>query len=525
MLSPLTHAQQRLQSLLEISQLLMRTVDPDEVLTEVLTAALRLFAAEGCSLALLDATAQELTYVAMAGPAQVDAFRLPVGQGIAGWVVQTRQGVVCNDVRNDARFYRGVDEQTGYTTRSLLCAPLQQHDQLLGVITALNTTKPGGFDAEDLALLAAFGGLASTAITRTQAFARLRNVGVAFEEVVHTRYRLVHSSSPAMQETLRLARTVAAAPTTVLLLGESGTGKEVVARALHQWSPRAEHPFVAVNCVALTPDLLASELFGHEKGAFTGAVAQTKGKFELAHGGTLFLDEIGDLAPELQTKLLRVIQDKEFQRVGGSKDLRVDVRLIAATNRDLHQAMQRGSFREDLYYRLNVVALTLPPLRDRREDIPTLVEHFLEHYRREVNRPGLRLAPEAMGRLCAYAWPGNVRELQNAIERAVVLTSGPLVTLADFPAEIRQGSPSHTVAPAASLAGWDEMPLAEAVVALKRAKVQQALAHAQGNQRQAAKLLGLEPSNFSRLLHTLGMTPAPRNTRARRASTPESLSQ
>src|SRR5262245_24221894 len=211
------------------------------------------------------------------------------------------------------------------------------------------------------------------ALVRTQAFARVRNAGAALQEVVQERYRLVSGNAPAMQEALRIARTVAATNTTVLLLGESGTGKEVLARAIHQWSPRVEHPFIAINCVALTPDLLASELFGHEKGGFAGANAQEKGKFELADGGTLFLDEIGELAPELQVKLLRVLQDREFQRVGGVKDIHIDVRILAATNRDLHQAMQRGTFREDLYYRLNVVALTLPAFHYRLADTPASV--------------------------------------------------------------------------------------------------------------------------------------------------------
>ena len=499
---PHVHAEQRLQSLLEITHLLMSAVDPDEVLTVILTAALRLCDAEGCSLALLDPTGQELAFVAMAGPAKVEGFRIAVGQGVAGWVAQTGQGVVCNDVMQDARFFRGVDQQTGYTTRSLLCAPLKQHDQTLGVIEALNTTRPEGFQAEDLALLMSFGSLAGTALTRAQACARVRNVGATLEEVVHSRYHLVPGSSPAMQETLYLARTVAATNTTVLLLGESGTGKEVVARAIHQWSPRADHPFVAVNCVTLTPELLASELFGHEKGAFTGATALQKGKFELAHGGTLFLDEIGDLAPDLQVKLLRVLQDKEFQRVGGTRDLRVDVRLLAATNRDLHQAMQRGTFREDLYYRLNVVTLTLPPLRDRRADIPALVAYFLAQYGGEVNRPGLRIAPAALAMLQAYPWPGNVRELQNAIERAAVLAPDLVLTVTDFPPVIRQACrpPAATLLPGVGLD--DTLPLAttapgsqELVAAgalpAQAAQIQQALTQTAGNVALAARLLGV----------------------------------
>jgi Nif-specific regulatory protein len=507
MRTPLEQTQLRLQSLIEINQLLMSAVEPDDVLTVILDAALRLFEAQGCSVALLDEAAQQLAFVSMAGPAKVAEFRIAMGQGIAGWVAQTGQGVVCNDVARDPRWFRGVDRQTGFTTRSILCAPLKQRTRIIGVIQVLNTTRPAGFTEADLQLLAAFGGLAGTAISRTQTFASVRNAGVAFQEVVQDRYQLVSSSSPAMQAVLHMARTVATTNTTVLLLGESGTGKEVMARAIHQWSPRAAHPFVAINCVALTPELLASELFGHEKGAFTGATAQKKGKFELADGGTLFLDEIGELAPDLQTRLLRVLQDKEFQRVGGVKDIRVNVRILAATNRNLRQAVQRGVFREDLYYRLNVVAITLPPLRDRREDIPALVQHFLDHYCRAVSRPRLGISPAAMQMLHSYQWPGNVRELQNVLERAVVLSPGPHIVEADFPGELRQsaGVPGRTAALHQDID--DTLPLAEAVQAFKRARVQQALEAAGGNQSLAAKRLGLQPSNLSRLMHTLGLRP------------------
>lgn len=495
----------RLESLIEINQLLMGAVEPDAVLQVILEAATRLFAVEGCSIGLIDDTAQHLAFVVMAGPAQVEEFRVSLAQGIAGWVASTGRGVISNDVSRDQRFYGGIDRATGFTTRSLLCAPLKQHDRIIGVLEALNTTKPDGFTAEDLQLLTAFGGLASTAISRTRAFARVRNAGAALQEAVHHRYRLVSGSSLAMREAIRLARTVAPTDSTVLLLGESGTGKEVMARAIHQWSARAEHPFVAVNCVALTPELLASELFGHERGAFTGATAQKKGKFELAEGGTIFLDEIGDLAPDLQVKLLRALQTKEFQRVGGLRDIRANVRILAATNRDLHQAMRRGAFREDLYYRLNVIAITLPPLRDRAEDLPALVRHFLDQYRREVSRPHIGIEASAMDLLCAYHWPGNVRELQNAVERAVVLAPGPDITVGDLPAEIR---PTARAIEATNGPGEEidaVLPLAAALTAFKRARVLQAMEQTGGNQSRAARLLGLQPSNLSRLMQTLGL--------------------
>lgn len=495
----------RLATLIEVNQLLMGTVEPDDLLTAILQSALRLFAVEACSIGLIDDAAEQLAFALAVGEAQVEEFRIALGQGIAGWVARTGQGVVSNDVSQDSRWFAGVDKQTGFRTQSILCVPLKHRDQIIGVIEALNTKNPQGFTQDDLQLLMAFGGLAATAITRAKVFASVRNVGVAFQEKVQERYRFVVGPSAAVQEVLRLARTAAATSTTVLLLGESGTGKEVVARAIHQWSPRAEQPFVAVNCTALTPELLESELFGHERGAFTGAIAQKKGKFELADGGTLFLDEIGDLAPNLQAKLLRVLQEKEFQRVGGVKDIRTDVRILAATNRNLLQAMRKGAFREDLYYRLNVVSITMPPLRDRREDIPLLAHYFVNHYCREVNRARLGIERSALECLHAYPWPGNVRELQNAMERAVVLSPGPDITAADLPAEVRKQSPGPLgLGPQAE--DIDEtLPLTKAIDAFTRIRIRKALEATGGNQTEAAARLGLPQSNLSRLMKRLGL--------------------
>ena len=496
--------QLRLEGLIKINQLLVSTVDPNDLLETILESALRLFSVEGCSIGLIDEAKGQLAFIDMAGKAKAEEFRVDLGHGIAGWVAQTGQGVVSNDVSQDLRFFRGIDKKTGFKTKSILCAPLKQRDQLIGVIEALNTTNPNGFTQEDLQLLTAFGGLAAIAINRAKVFATVRNTSVAFQEVVQDHYRLVIGTSAVMQEVLRLARTVAATNTTVLLLGESGTGKEVVARAIHQWSARMDHPFIAVNCVALTPDLLESELFGHEKGAFTGAIAQKKGKFELAEGGTIFLDEIGDLARNLQAKLLRVLQEREFQRVGGTKDIRTDIRILAATNRDLYQAVQSGSFREDLYYRLNVVSITLPLLRDRKEDLPVLVQHFTEQYCREMKRSPMGIEPPAMELVQSYPWPGNVRELQNAIERAVVFCSGPSITETDLPAEIhKQASSSADVVTQSPIINLS--PLAEATNAFQRTLIHKALEATGGKQAQAAQLLDLPQSNLSRLMKRLGL--------------------
>ncbi len=506
MVDSLKNTQQRLESLVEINQLLMGTIEPEELLQKTIEATMQLFSSEGCSIGLLDEGSEELAFVWAAGPADVEEFRIRKGQGIAGWVAESGESVIANDVSQDPRWFGGVDKKTGFQTRSAMCVPLKQHGCIIGVVEVLNTTSPQGFTKEDLKLLMAFGGLAATAIDRAKFFTSVQYANIVFKETVRDRYHFVTGDSPAMQEVLRIARTIATTPITVLLLGESGTGKEVLARALHQWSPRSERPFVAVNCVALTPELLESELFGHEKGAFTGAVAEKKGKFELAQGGTIFLDEIGDLAANLQAKLLRVLQEREFQRVGGVKDIRADVRILAATNRDLRQATQNGGFREDLYYRLNVVSLQLPPLRERSDDIPSLVSHFVERFRREMKRPGLGLAKEAMDILCSNPWPGNVRELSNTIERAVVLAAGPNITAADLPGEVRQQSIQKRAGASQSIEVVDEtLTLAESIEALKLSRVKSALAVAGGSQTRAAHLLGLPQSNLSRLMKNLGL--------------------
>ncbi len=293
------------------------------------------------------------------------------------------------------------------------------------------------------------------------------------------RFRDLVSKSPAMHKVFELAQVAAKSSSTILVLGESGSGKEVLARAIHAESPRAEGPFVAVSCAALTESLLESELFGHEKGAFTGAVARRKGKFEAASGGTLFLDEVGDISPKLQLDLLRVLEERKFQRVGGTDPIEVDVRIVAATNRDLRKAVQEGSFREDLFYRLNVIPVVMPPLRDRKEDIPLLVEHFLERLSVEMKRKLDGVSPDAMAALMVHSWPGNVRELRNILERGAVVAKGNVIQLPDL----------GLAAQAASEPGSRDPATLEEV---ERRHIAEVLTHTGGNVSQAARVLGID---------------------------------
>jgi DNA-binding NtrC family response regulator len=313
-------------------------------------------------------------------------------------------------------------------------------------------------------------------------------------ETVGERYRLVPGKSAKMSAAIETARKAAASRTTVLLLGESGTGKEIFAHAVHNWSADRDRPFVPINCVGLGKELLESELFGHEKGAFTGAHELKKGKMELAHGGTVFLDEVGDISAELQTKFLRFLQEREFERVGGTKPIHVDVRVVAATNRDLEAAVREGRFREDLYYRLNVIPIVLPPLRERKEDIPELAGFFMRRFASDTKKNFTEVTRDAEEKLISYDWPGNVRELANVIERAVVLGPGPRLTGGDLPPRIAAAeSRSH----ATSVSYRDD------VIAYRRALIVRALDQTKGNRTAAAKALGLEKNYLIRLIKNL----------------------
>jgi two-component system response regulator AtoC len=313
---------------------------------------------------------------------------------------------------------------------------------------------------------------------------------------IDSQYDMVWGESTEMRQIRELVEKVAPAKSTILIQGESGTGKQVLARAIHNLSPRMDNPFVHVNCVALSEQLLESDLFGHEKGAFTGAHQRKKGRLETAHTGTVFLDEIGDISPVIQTKFLHFLESGEFERVGGTQTLKVDTRIIAATNSDLNQAVQEKKFREDLFFRLNVISITLPPLRKRREDIPTLTDHFLKKYNGEMKKRVTSLEPAALETFLSYSWPGNIRELQNVLERAVVLAQGDTVT-------------SDLLPPQLSRKGKEEIQpgieLEAAVRKFKRDFISQTLSLTGNNQSQAAKILGIQRTYLNKLIKDLEM--------------------
>ncbi len=329
---------------------------------------------------------------------------------------------------------------------------------------------------------------------------QLREENRTLREALGVKYKYdnIVADSKKMQAVLALIERVAPTNVTVLIGGESGVGKDLVARAIHQHSQRAAGPFVKINSTAIPETLLESELFGYEKGAFSGATTSKPGKFELADKGTLFLDEIGDVPPAIQVKLLRVLQEREFERLGGTKTLKVDVRLIAATNRDLRAALEEGTFREDLYYRLNVVAIDIPPLRDRKEDVPGLVNFFLQKFAREMEKPAHTITPQAMKLLVDFHWPGNVREVENVIQRGVTLSSGPALDVSDIQLDIptarsNSSGSSHVLPPGMTLDQWEEEAIREA------------LRHANGNKSQAARALGLSRNALRYRLSKMGV--------------------
>jgi len=408
-------------------------------------------------------------------------------------IIAERTGLLLDNLKRNPLGQAQSLQSAG--VRSALCVPLLLNDRVSGVIYLDTRSPENPFDSDHLQLIAAVAGLISLAWENVRLLEKLRQENKYLQEEINLNHELV-GDSPRMRAVYELIRRVAATDSTVLIQGESGTGKELVARAVHNSSSRAEGPFVAVNCAAITETLLESELFGHEKGAFTGAVAQKKGKIELANGGTLFLDEIGEFAVGLQAKLLRVLQEREFERVGGTKPMKIDVRFVAATNRGLLQAVEAGTFRRDLYHRLNVVSLTLPPLRERAEDISLLADYFVAKAGRKCRLRSKPISPEAQAYLLSYDWPGNVRELEHAMERALVMGASDRILPEDLPAELLDASSTESASSAKYQSTVKEQ---------KKQLVLKAMQQGNGSYIEAAKILGLHPNSLLRLIRNLGL--------------------
>ncbi|HEY7818578.1 MAG TPA: sigma 54-interacting transcriptional regulator, partial [Vicinamibacteria bacterium] len=384
---------------------------------------------------VVGSNAEELEPLAMRGGRAAEGH-FPMSRTVLKKVFSDRTALLSNHVGSEL----SAKSLLSSNVTNLLCLPMVTEGRVVGAIYLDRSTSGGEFPASLLELLMGLASIAAGALERSRQLGRLRVLNRRVQEELHLVHEMV-GESPKLREAQRILGRAAPTDSTVLIEGESGTGKELAARAIHLNSPRRDGPLVKVDCTALNENLLASELFGHEKGAFTGAIQQKKGKLEIAHGGTVFLDEIGELPLPLQAHLLRVLQDRAFERVGGTRPIPVDIRLVAATNRDLAQEVKNGNVREDLFYRLNVVRLSLPPLRDRREDIELLAQYYASEHGKRVKRRIAGVSPEALAILQRHDWPGNIRELANVLERAVVLGTTELILPDDLPESMLEGSP------------------------------------------------------------------------------------
>src|SRR5215217_2132149 len=415
-----------------------------------------------------------------------------VSKTIVQQVLRDGVALLASDTAGDPTL--ATESLVAARAHSVMCVPLIMFDRKLGVLYLDTTRARDQFNRDHLQLVAAIAGIAAVAIENARHFEWLQTENERLLADVNIEHNMIGEGA-AMQRVYHFISKVAPKDSTVLISGESGTGKELAARAIHRNSKRAQKPFMAVNCAALNESLLESELFGHEKGSFTGAFAQKKGRLEIADGGTVFLDEVGELTPPLQVKLLRVLQEREFERVGGTVTINVDLRLIAATNKNLEEAIEAGQFRQDLYYRLNVVSLEMPALRERREDIMLLANYFADKYGARCNRKLKGFSAEARSCLIAYDWPGNVRELENTIERAIVLGASEWILPEDLPEAVLEMKVTEGLA----------TTYHAAVVQNKKQIILRALEEAKQNQNEAARLLGIHPNYLQRLIRNLNL--------------------
>lgn len=428
-------AEQAYRALLAVSEAIVSHRDLSALFQELVVRLHDVVQFEGLALLLFDepTNTMRLHILEATAPSSLPVdFSLPVDDDPGGMVWQNQQPLIMSGVAELAKWPRWFKQVESSGVQSLCWLPLTTAQWRLGTL-AFASRQPSAYDGADMGFMQLVANHVAVAVENALAFEEIRALRdrlaqekAYLEEEVCTDHQFgeIVGESPTLRRVLRQVETVAPTDSTVLIRGETGTGKELVARALHQLSPRRDRTLIRLNCAAIPTGLLESELFGHEKGAFTGALSLKVGRFEMAHRGTLFLDEVGDIPLELQPKLLRVIQEQDFERLGGTKTIKVDVRLVAATHRDLAQMVADGRFREDLYYRLNVFPVTLPPLRDRYDDIPRLVRHFTQQFARRMGRKIETIPASVMESLVQYSWPGNVRELQNVIERAVILSPG-----------------------------------------------------------------------------------------------------
>lgn len=473
-------------ALVEATAAINASLNVSEVLQAIAQKAAVVLKSEASSVLLLDRRRNRLVFMAAVGdrgPSLIGE-EFDASLGIAGRVAATGQQVIVPDVRSNKDFFRGIDAKSSFQTRGLMAAPLIWKGDVIGVVEVLNKIGGAGYDDDDASLLQIFANLAAAGAYNATQHQQVVKENRGLRETLRVSTSIIGNSG-ALRQVLDMVNRVAGSNATVLLLGETGTGKEVISRQIHNASPRSDKPFIAINCAALPETLLESELFGHEKGAFTGAHTEKMGRFELADGGSIFLDEIGDISMSTQVKLLRVLQEKEFVRVGGTKTISTDVRIIAATNRNLRDAMDKETFREDLYYRLNVFPISIPPLRQRREDIPLLVEHFIHLSSMELGCPKPTVGDDTMALLASYHWPGNIRELQNVVDRAVLLADGGAILPAHLPREIVGDEPLPQNNKAeSSLWGYE------------KALIVKALRENGWNQSKAARALGISRDNL-----------------------------
>lgn len=487
----------RVKFLKDVTDLVGSVADLDNLLTILVITATRVMGVKASSLLLVDRKTDKLFFHIAVGDKREDVkrFELAKGEGIAGWVAEHGEPLLVEDVMSDPRWSPDISKSIGFDTKSIACVPLKMGEEVIGVLEAIDRDDGEAFTQDDMDQLQAFSDLAAITVANARAYKDTLNQFTELKKELGAKWKII-GESPAIKKAIADCQKVAGSKATTLVTGESGTGKELFARLIHELSPRSDKAMVVVNCGALPETLLERELFGHEKGAFTGADKTKPGLFEAADSGAIFLDEIGETSPAMQVKLLRVLQEGSFYRIGGQSPIHVDVRVIAATNRDLSEMVREGTFREDLFYRLNVVRVELPPLRERKEDIPLLAENFLKKASVDLNRHVGGFSAEAMNALIKYSWPGNIRQLENAVERAVIMAEEDEIHLSDLPAEVTEVKTGDI---------FVGLTLKEAQDNFKKNFIIQSLAACGGNKTKTAKMLDIQRTYLSRLIKELNV--------------------